>query len=164
VPAAPAAATLYEIVLAIHVMAVVVAFGVSFAYPIIFAVGARRDPRSLPVLHRIEYTIERALINPGLLVVIAAGVYLASKGHHWSEFFVQWGLAVAIVIGGLVGSVMIPTAKRAEALATRDLAAAGDGEGGMSEDYRAAVRRLSLVGTLLSVLVLVTILFMVVRP
>jgi len=141
-------------------MAVVVAFGVTFAYPIMFAVGARHEPRSLPLLHRVEYTIERYLINPGLLLVVLAGIYLASKGHFWSDFFVQWGLAAAIVIGALMGAVMIPTAKRAEQVATRDVAGAADGNVEMSAEYRALVRRLSSVGTLLSLLVLVTILFM----
>jgi uncharacterized membrane protein len=154
------AASLYEVVLAIHIMAVVVAFGVTFAYPIMFAVAARHDPRSLPVLHRIEYTIERMLINPALLLIVLAGVYLASKGHFWSDFFVQWGLGVAIVIGALVGSVMIPTAKRAGEIAARDVAASGEGQVELSDDYRALVRRLSSVGSLLSGLVLVTILFM----
>lgn len=161
VPGVTAAASLYEIVLALHVMAVVVAFGVTFAYPIMFGVAARHDPRGLPLMHRVEYTIERALVNPGLLVVVGAGIYLASDGHHWSQFFVQWGLAVAIVIGALVGAVMIPGAKRAEELAARDLAAGGGGDVEMSADYRAVVRRLTLVGTLLSVLVLVTIALMV---
>lgn len=170
------AASAYEIVMAVHVMAVVIAFGGTFAYPVMFA-AAGRDPRSLPLLHRIEYRVERWLVNPGLLVVVAAGIFMASDGHHWSEFFVQWGLGVAVVIGALVGAVMIPTAKRAEALAVRDLAAGepaapradlaatGEaGEIGLSEEYRAAVRRLAIVGTVLWALVLITILFMVVKP
>jgi uncharacterized membrane protein len=155
------AASLYEFVLAVHIMAVVVAFGVTFAYPIMFAVGARNDPRSLPLLHRIEYTIERYLINPGLLLVLIAGIYLASEGHFWSDFFVQWGLGAVVVIGALIGSLMIPTAKRAEQIAARDVAGADDGaEVKLSDEYRALVRRLSSVGTLLSLLVLVTVLFM----
>jgi hypothetical protein len=158
------ATSAYEVVLAVHVMAVVMAFGVTFAYPIMFAVGARTDPRSLPTLHRVEYTIERWLINPGLLVVLLGGIFLASDGHHWSEFFVQWGFAAAVVIGGLVGAVMIPTAKRAEQLAQRAVDAPGEGGGGPEDEYRAAVRRLSSVGALMSALVLVTILFMVVKP
>jgi hypothetical protein len=158
------AASAYEIGLAVHVMAVVIAFGVTFAYPIMFAVGARADPRSLPVLHRVEYTIERLLINPALLLVLIAGIYLASEGHRWSEFFVQWGLAATIVIGGAVGAVMIPTAKRAEELAASAVAAAGGEVPDLGEEYRVAVRRLSVVGALLSALVLVTILFMVVKP
>jgi Predicted integral membrane protein (DUF2269) len=163
-PAPVIAASAYEIVLAVHVMAVVVAFGVTFAYPVMFAVGARHGARSLPLLHRIEYTIERYMINPGLLLVLLAGIFLASDGHHWSEFFVQWGLAAVIVIGGLVGGIMMPTAKRAEQIAERDIAASGEGELKLSEEYRAAVRRLSMVGSLLSGIVLLTILFMVVKP
>jgi len=167
------AASAYEVVLAIHIMAVVVAFGVTFAYPIIFSVGARQDPRSLPLLHRVEYTITRRLINPGLLIVLLAGIFLASDGHHWSEFFVQWGLAVAIVIGALLGVVMIPTAKQAELLAQRDLdsSAAGARAGetaqqtpAMSGEYRTLTRRLATVGSLLSLLVLATILIMVIKP
>jgi len=157
-------ASFYDLVLGIHVTAVVIAFGCTFALPIMFAVGARRDPRSLPVLHRIEYTLERILVNGGLVLVLLAGIYLASDGKHWSEFFVQWGLGAVVVIGAVVGAVLIPTAKRAEQIAERDLAAAGGGEPSMSEDYRALVRRLSTVGTLLSVLVVVTILIMAVKP
>jgi hypothetical protein len=160
------AASLYEVVLAVHIMAVVIAFGVTFAYPIMFAVAAKHGPRSLPLVHRIEYSIERMLVNPGLGLVLLAGIYLASKGHYWSDFFVQWGLAAVVVIGALVGAVMIPTAKRAELAATRDLAAIDAGTPGteasveMSEEYRALVRRLSIVGTLLSLLVLATIAIM----
>jgi len=160
----PIAVSFYDIVLAVHIMAVVVAFGATFAYPIIFAVGARTDPRSLPILHKISYTVERLLVNPGLLLVLIAGVYLASKGHHWSEFFVQWGLAVVVVIGAVVGVVLIPASKRAQELAERDIAASGEGAIEMSAEYQAVVRRLSSVGTLLSVLVLVTILFMAIKP
>jgi uncharacterized membrane protein len=160
----PIAVSFYDIVLAVHIMAVVVAFGATFAYPIIFAVGARTDPRSLPVLHRISYTVERLLVNPGLLLVLIAGIYLASQGHHWSEFFVQWGLGVVVVIGAVVGVVLIPASKRAQELAERDIATSGEGSIEMSAEYQAVVRRISTVGTLLSVLVLVTILFMVIKP
>ena len=98
VTALPAASG-YEIVLALHIIAVVVAFGATFIYPVMFAVGARSDPRILPLLHRVEYTIERTLPNFGLLVVLGAGIFLASDDHLWSEFFVQWGLCAVVVIG-----------------------------------------------------------------
>jgi hypothetical protein len=160
----PTAVSFYDVVLAVHIMAVVVAFGATFAYPIIFAVGARTDPRSLPILHKISYTVERLLVNPGLLLVLIAGIYLASKGHHWSEFFVQWGLGAVVVIGAVVGVVLIPASKRAQELAERDIAASGDGPVEMSAEYQAVVRRLSTVGSLLSVIVLVTILFMAIKP
>jgi uncharacterized membrane protein len=157
-------ASAYEIVMAMHIVAVVAAFGVTFAYPIMFAAAARHDPRSLPLLYRLEYTTERWLVNPGLVVVLVAGIYLASDGHHWSEFFVQWGLGVVVVIGAVVGSVMLPTAKRAEQAAQHDLAAAGDGPLVLGEESQRLARRLAVVGTLLSLLVVATVFVMVMKP
>ena len=85
---APAVA-FFEVVLAVHIMAVIIAFGVTFAYPIMFSVGARVDARSLPVLHRIEYSIEQRLVNPGLLVVlVAAHVHVSAPIRPGrSEYF-----------------------------------------------------------------------------
>jgi uncharacterized membrane protein len=164
------AASAYEIVLAVHIMGVVLAFGWAFALPIVFLVAVRHDPRSLPVLHRIEYTVERALVNPALLLTLAAGIFLASDGHHWGQFFVSWGVAVVVVIGGLVGAVLIPTAKRAEQAITRDLEAAAEGEptaGGSFQpgaEYQKLTRRLNIVGSAVGVLALITIAFMVIKP
>lgn len=156
---APAVA-LYEIVLAIHIMAAVVAFGVTFAYPIIFAVVEKADPRALPALHRAELIVGQRLIQPGLGVVLLAGIYLASKLHEWSAFYVQWGFAAAIVLGALAGMFFTPIERRLVEIATRDVAAAAEGEVILSTEYRAQSKRLATVGALSSVLVLVTIYFM----
>ncbi|MFZ2049410.1 MAG: DUF2269 family protein [Solirubrobacteraceae bacterium] len=155
------AITAYNVVLAIHIMGVVIAFGVTFAYPIMFAIAAKQDPRSLPVMHRIERTIDRALINGALLVVLGAGLYLAAEGKDFKEFFVQWGIGAIVVIGALVGAVMIPTSKKAQETIERDLAT---GDGAPSEEYRRLTRRLGIVGSLLSLLVLVSIFIMAVKP
>src|SRR3979411_604824 len=104
-------------------MTVLITFGVAFIYPIAFAIAIRNDPHSLPALHRLESTIERKLIIPGLLVVILTGIDITSIAHHWGQFFVLWGFSAAVLIGVLVIAVMIPSAERAAALAERDLAA-----------------------------------------
>jgi hypothetical protein len=152
----------YYVVKSIHNMTVLITFGVAFIYPIAFALATRRDPHSLPALHRIESTIERKLIVPGLLVVILTGIDITSIAHHWGQFFVQWGLSAAIVIGVLVTTVMIPNAERAAALAERDLAASPNGTVSLSQEYRALARLLLIVGGLLSGLVFITVLFMAV--
>jgi hypothetical protein len=158
------AASAYELVLALHIMGVVIAFGWTFALPVFYVVASRHAPRSLPLLHRIEYTSMRMVLNPVLLVVLGAGIFLASDGHHWGEFFVQWGIAVVVVIGALAGSVMIPTAKRAEQAALEDLRRAPEGEPQPSDAYAALVRRLNVVGSVLWLLVLATIALMVTKP
>jgi hypothetical protein len=156
---APAVAV-YEIVLAIHIMAAVVAFGVTFAYPIIFAVVEKADPRALGALHRAERAVGQRLISPGLAVVLLAGIYLASKLHEWSAFYVQWGLAVAVLLGGLSGMFFAPTEKRLAELAERDVAASTGDQVVLSAEYQALSKRLAAVGALSSLLVLVTIYFM----
>jgi uncharacterized membrane protein len=163
-PAPVLAASAYDIVMAVHVMAVVIAFGWTFALPLMFAIAARSDPRSLPLLHRIEVQVSRWMLNPALVVILGAGIYMASDGHHWSQFFVQWGLGVVIVLGALVGSVLMPASKRAEAAARADLAGWSGGEFQPGEQYQALARRINIVGSIASLLVLVTIAFMVIKP
>ena len=157
-------ADVYNVVLGVHVVGVVLAFGWTFALPIMYAVASRHAPRGLALLHRIEYTSTRVLLNPALLLVLGAGIYLAGDGHHWSEFFVQWGLGAIVVIGAIAGSVMIPTAKRAELAALGDLEAAGGGDPVASPAYLALVRRLNLFGGAMWVLVIATILIMAAKP
>ncbi len=154
------AVQLFEVVLAVHIMAAVVAFGVTFAYPIIFAVVEKADPRALPALHRAELTVGQRLIQPGLGVVLLAGIYLASKLHEWSAFYVQWGLAATVVLGALAGMFFTPIERRLVEISARDVAAATDGEVALSAEYQAQSKRLATVGALSSVLVLVTIYFM----
>lgn len=156
--AGPATITELHIVLAIHVAVVIATFGVIFARPFVFAAANRQDRRSLPLLHRIEYTIERVLVAPGAVVVILTGAYLANwNGRRWDYFYVWWGICVVALIGVALVVVMIPTARRAEAVARRDL---GADALSLSDEYLVLTRRLALVSGVLCVLVLVTMLFM----
>jgi hypothetical protein len=155
--------TFPQIAIAIHVMAVVFSFGVTFAYPVFLTVGRRRDPRAMPWFHRMQQQIGRRVVNPGLTLVVIAGIYLASDLHLWSHFFVQWGIAVALVLGALEGSFMIRYEGKLASLAERDIAAAGDGAVTFSPEYEALFRRLGMIGATMNVLVLVTIYLMVVQ-
>ncbi|HEY5045511.1 MAG TPA: hypothetical protein VII53_06610 [Solirubrobacteraceae bacterium] len=105
--------------LAVHILAVVIGFGVTFAYPLFAIVGTRMDSRALPWFHRMQQVVGRRLINPALLIVLLAGVYLASNLHQWSATYVQWGLAAVVVLGGLEGGFMIPCEGRLADLAER---------------------------------------------
>jgi hypothetical protein len=158
-----------QVVLAIHILAVVVGFGAVFAYPVLFAAAARTDPGVTPWLLRTRQRLGRYLVNPGLLVVIVAGIYLASKLDQWGNFYVQWGLAAAIVIGAIEGSVVIPRSGRLAAIAERDLAATAVPAGGQrtsatwSAEYLAGSRVLWGGGLLLEVLVILTVFFMAIQ-
>ncbi len=157
------AVAFWQVILALHIVAVVAAFGVTFAYPVIFAVGSRMDPRAIPWFHRVQIQVARRLLNPALLVVVLAGVYLASKLHQWHAFYVQWGIGVAIVIGGLEGAFMIPRERRLAELAEADIERAGGGEVTWSAEYEKLGRQVGTVGALMGLLVVITIYLMTVQ-
>ena len=118
-----------DFILAVHILAVVIGFGATFAYPVIFAATRRADPRVMPYLWGTIRRIDRYVVNPGLLVVLLAGIYLAADEHKFGAFFVQWGFAAVIVIGAVVGSYMIPREGKLAALAESEVAAVLSGGG-----------------------------------
>ena len=159
------AVTFYTFVLAIHIASVVIAFGITFAYPVMYAVGIRSEPRSMPGVHRIQDAVGKFVISPFLGLALLAGIYLASKLHSWSDFYVQWGIAVIVILGALGGAFFAPRERRLAELAERDIAAADQRSPGASivfgEEYKALRMLVFRVNLLANVLILLTIFFMV---
>ena len=155
------AVAFWEVVLALHIIAVVFAFGATFAYPVLLGAVAKADPRALPALYRALHAISQRVIMPGLAAVIVFGIYLASHLELWSSFFVQWGLGVAIVIGAVEGAYL--ARERAPDRGRRPGRAAGGGDGAVtfSAEHDSLVRRIGAVGALMDLLVILTIYFMV---
>ncbi|HEU0250082.1 MAG TPA: hypothetical protein VFR48_05090 [Solirubrobacteraceae bacterium] len=158
------AVSFYDVVLAVHIAAVVFAFGATFAYPVLLATITKADSRALPALYRAMHAISTRVIMPGLTLVLICGIYMASDAKLWSAFFVQWGLGVVVVIGAIEGMYLSPNEKRLCEIADRDLAASGDGAFQPSTEHDALVKRIGGVGALMDTLVLLTILFMAIKP
>ena len=129
-------------------------------YPIIGAVVSRADPRATPLLHRMQHTAGRYLVNPGLLVVVLAGIYLASKEHRWGAFYVQWGIGVSIVIGAIGGGFISPRERRLAEVSGRDVGASPTGDVAFSDEYVTLARQVSVAGAVVALLVVITIFFM----
>lgn len=158
------AVTFFDVMLSVHIMAVVFAFGATLAYPVLLGVIGKADSRALPALYKALHAISVRVIMPGLALVAVFGIYLASDHKLWSEFFVQWGLGAVLVIGGVEGMYMSPKERQLVAVADRDLAASGEGEFVPSAEHDSLVKRIGATGALLDLLVLVTILFMAIKP
>lgn len=152
-----------DIVLAVHVVFVVAAFGVLICYPVIAAAAERIDRRSVPLLLRVRVIIGRSLVNPGLLFVVAAGVYLAAHLGDWGKFYVQWGIGAALVIGALEGMFVIRRSGKLAALAQRDIDASPEGDVVWSDEYLSARTRADQVNALLAMIVVVTVYLMAVK-
>jgi hypothetical protein len=150
----------YSVGLFIHTLAVVLAFGPTFAYGIIFSVMPQH-PRSAPALFDAVRKVDRYLVDPGMIVILLAGIYLMAEGN-WdgSEAFIAVGFVAIIALFGLQHAFFRPQGRKAQELAERDLQA-GDS---FSEEFEAISRRLGTVGPIAGLIVVVTIFFMVVKP
>ena len=155
----------YTVVLFLHIAAAVIAFGATFAFPIIDVAIRRADLSALPVWNDAQNAIGMKLITPGAIVVLISGIYMASD--RWSEAGGLWfsiaGMIV-IVLLGLGHGFFAPTARKMAAQARTDLAAGAAERGSMSTAYEALAARTRTVGILSSLLVLTALLLMVWKP
>ena len=141
------AVTFYDVVLWIHVTAVVVAFGALFAYPIFLAVNARAPLAERAALHRAQIAFSQRVTGPAIGVILLAGIYLATKAKLWDQAWVGISLLLLFVIAGLGSTVLRKGEERLEATAA----------GGDEPGYAAAlaiVRKWTLITLALIVVVL----------
>jgi Predicted integral membrane protein (DUF2269) len=150
----------YSVGLFIHILAVVLAFGPTFAYGLIFSVMPKY-PRAAPAFFEAIRRVDRYLVDPGMAVVLLAGIYLMSEGN-WDggEVFITIGFLAIVVLFGLQHAFFRPQGQKARELAERDLEK-GDS---FSPEFEEISRRLGSVGPIAGLIVVVTIFFMTVKP
>ncbi|MFP5362450.1 MAG: DUF2269 family protein [Thermoleophilia bacterium] len=148
----------YDVVLTIHILAVVIAFGVVFSYPVLDAWFRRAVPGDVAALHRLHLALGQRVISPAMVVVLVAGLYLALQ-DPWSlaDPWISATFAILIVLFGLMGAVLTPADRR-----LAKLAESGDGEAG--DDYERERRRADAFGGLALLLVVVATFLMVAKP
>ncbi len=152
----------YKVALFFHVLAVVVAFGPTFGYALLFSV-APQFPRATPALLSGIQRIDRYLVNPGMVILLIAGIVLMVDGNNiWdgSNFFIVWGWIAIIALFALQHGFFQPQVRKAKEMAERDLKA-GDA---LSPEFEALSQRIGQVGTVAGILVVLTIFFMVDKP
>jgi uncharacterized membrane protein len=145
----------YDVIVAVHVAAIVLAFGVTFAYPILFPFLGRNHPQALGPVHEAQERIGKFLITPAATLALITGIYLAADRDLFDRVWVQIPMGILIVLLGLGGAFFAPKERKAAELARSEPG---------SPAYMAVVGQVSKVGALSSVLVLVAIFFMVAKP
>jgi uncharacterized membrane protein len=155
----------YNVSLWLHIAAVVVGFGATFAGAVTFPVAMKMDVRNLPYVHRLQLTINRYLTTPAMVLIIATGIYqVADADLDFGSFWISAGFLIIIVLGGLIGAYFIPTDRKLEAMVAAEIAAAGTGAVTLSDDYQRRARQEGIVGTIAGLLVLLAIFVMVTKP
>jgi hypothetical protein len=160
------AVTGYLVVQSVHIMAVVAAYGLPMAYPMLLPYLRRKHPRSMPGVHDVQHRLNIRLTGPGTVLILAAGIYMASKHHLWDETWVAVPVAIIAVIAVVGGAVIVPSTRRMATLARADVDAAAGGSTAVSwsPEYTRVYGRYMAAEVFLGVLVLVAIFFMAAKP
>jgi tetrahydromethanopterin S-methyltransferase subunit G len=150
----------YKIALFLHVLAVVLAFGPTFGYGFFFSV-VPKYPRAAPAIISGIQKCDRYLVGPGMLVVLAAAIYMQIDGD-WdtNEAFISVGFLAWALLLALQNAFFTPQVRKAKELAERDLKS-GDT---LSEEFQQLGQRIGKVGTLAGLVGAITIFFMTYKP
>ena len=164
-PPMPLAVTGYEFSLFVHITAVVVGLGATFAESVMFPVAFNSNPRHLPYVHRHQLALNRYFASPALAVILLTGIYQMAEGNwDYGDFWVSGTLAIVLVIGAINGAYFIPTDRKLLPMVERDIEAAGDGEVKLSDEYLRLGRIEGMMGALTGALIVVAIFLMVTKP
>src|SRR3954471_22810536 len=93
----------YGVVLALHIMAVLAAYGVPLAYPLLLPYVRRRNPRAMPGVHDVQHRLNLVLTGPGTVLVLGFGLYMASEHDLFDETWVQVGITAIVLIAVIGG-------------------------------------------------------------
>jgi uncharacterized membrane protein len=160
-----ASISFYSVVLFIHIAAVVLAFGVTFTYALVFSVTRKGFERHLPYLHHIQGVVGERIIGPLGGVILLAGLYLAIKGpYDFSDAWIAITLVILVVILALGGAYFGPREKRLAELAARDIEASPEGPVTFSAEYEQLFSQLRTVILVANALVLLALFLMVTKP
>ena len=146
--------TLYDVVLWLHITAVVVAFGALFAYPVFLAVVARAPIAQRAAFHHAQIAFSKRVTGPTIGVILLAGVYLATDAELWSKVWVTVPFVLLFVIAGLGATLL----RRGEE------ALVATSEAGDEAAYAAALATLRTWTYVTLALIVIAIFFMTAKP
>ncbi len=161
----PLAVTTYQLSVWIHITAVVVGLGITFAESLLFPVAMKMDPRNLPFVHRMQLTINRYFVNPALLLILVTGLYqVHDAGWSFGSFWISASFLIIFILGGLVGGYFIPSDKKLGAMIQAEVEAAPPGPFTPSREYLDKVKIQGYLGPVAGILIVIAIYLMVVKP
>ena len=159
------AVTFYNVVVWLHISAVVLAFGPTFAFGLYIALAQRKYPRAIPAVLESQIAITRSFVTLGGVLIFITGLYLAGDVWEFGDFFVIWGLLAIIALLGLAHGFFLPNDQRALRAAKRDIDAAGPtGDVELSREFEEVSGRSARMGPIAGLIVILTIYVMTAKP
>jgi hypothetical protein len=138
----------------VHITSVVVAFGALLAYPVFLTVNARAPLGLRATFHRAQIAFSKWVTGPAIVVILLAGVYLATVADLWSRMWVSLSFLLLLIIAGLGATVL---RRGEERLVTSS-------EAGDEAGYASALTTVQTWTYATLVLIVIAIFLMTVKP
>ena len=157
-------AFLFPWLLFLHVLGAIVAFGPTFAFPIIGSMGGA-DPQHANFATRVSNALSHKLVYPigitlpitGALMILVRGIDLSSRAYWWL------GLAIVIYIATYGYSYFVQS-KLVHRVIEMTSAPPPPGASGPPPELLALIGRIQRGGKAMTVALLTIIFLMVVKP
>lgn len=139
----------------VHVLAAIVAVGANVSYAFWLRSAGRDRDRLIWSIQGVR-RLDRAMANPGYLILLITGVGMVATGaYSFSQGWLDAGLGLYVLTAILGITAFAPAIRRQLAEAERDPASAA---------YEAAARRTNLLGLVTTAIVVLIVVLMVTKP
>jgi hypothetical protein len=150
--------------LVLHVLGAIVAFGPTFAFPLIGSMGGK-EPQHANFATRVSYTIGERLVAPlaifqgitGVLLILSTGRNLLDRGNWWLD------IAIVLYLVALSFSILVQSRNVARIIAMTS-APPPPGASGPPPELASLIRRVKRGGMFTASLVVVIVALMVLKP
>ncbi len=150
----------YEVLLLIHILSAIAGFGPTFSFGVLGPFAAKMGgPQALGIMKGVEKVV-RTLVQPAIAIQLVSGALLIFEAGWDDNFFSHYWLWVAILLFAAAVYIalgrQIPTVEKMIEL----------GESGSAEtpEFAAHAKKASTFGPILTVMLVVIIFLMVIKP
>ena len=152
--------TYFEVLLLIHILSAIAGFGPTFSFGVLGPFAAKMGgPQALGIMKGVEKVVT-TLVQPAIAIQLVSGALLIFQAGWDDNFFSHYWLWVSIVLFLVTASlalfVQAPNSRKMIELAE-------SGNAG-SPEFAATGKRAATVGPILTVMLLVIIFLMVIKP
>jgi uncharacterized membrane protein len=155
---------LFPWLLLLHVLGAIAAFGPTFAFPILGAMGGR-EPQHANFATRASHTIGNRLVEPlailqgvtGVALILVTGRNLADRANWWLV------LGIILYLITLVFALFVQT-RRVARIIEMTSAPPPPGASGPPPELRSLIRNVQLGGTFSLVMLVAIVALMVLKP
>ena len=155
----------YDVVIFVHITAVVIGFGPTFAYGLFAMVAVGDGLRASLGVARGIVKWNQTGLTWSMVLILITGLYLTGDGP-WSfgDFFVSWGFVAIIALFALAHGYFSPRERQVVEMLEQECEAGGDRKTELPPRVKTLEDQIAKVGGLAGLLVVLTIYVMTAKP